>query len=283
MNDTYEILRQLRSDPPTARYGIYVGPGEENYPTVKINGLLDKGLLEENPGLPDEICVSISASEERNFEIYSMSGNDIFEGIQRHVEKAHRDGIRVRGYVSAAFGGYKDKLDTPISSAIGWCQMLLSLGCYEVALGDTRGKADPGSFRKMWDMLKSSLPVEKIALHIHAHWYVNWEFDLMHVVGDGVNTFDTSVFDIPEPTNQNQDEWLPYDLRIPPNASTQKMVSFVNQLNTDIPESERAKMGAERFFTGVDYEKVREAVSFIRGVLHQQNIGMIAKSPHQLL
>lgn len=93
----------------------------------------------------------------------------------------------------------------------------------------------------------------------------------MHVVGDGVNTFDTSVFDIPEPTNQNQDEWLPYDLKIPPNASTQKMVSFVNQLNTDIPESERAKMGAERFFTGVDYEKVREAVSFIRGVLHQQN------------
>jgi hydroxymethylglutaryl-CoA lyase len=271
VGDTYEILRQLREGTPKARYGIYVGPGDKNYPSVKINRLLEKGLLKENPGLPDEICVSISASEERNFEIYSMSGNDIFEGIQRQVERAHRDGIRVRGYVSAAFGGYKDKLDTPISSAIGWCQMLLSLGCYEVALGDTRGKADPGSFRKMWDLLKSSLPLEKIALHIHAHWYVNWEFDLMHVVGDGVNTFDTSVFDIPEPTNQNQDEWLPYDLRIPPNASTQKMVSFVNQLNTDIPESERAKMGAERFFTGVDYEKIREAVSFIRGVLHQQN------------
>jgi hydroxymethylglutaryl-CoA lyase len=271
VGDTYEILRQLRAGTPKARYGIYVGPGDKNYPSAKINRLLEKGLLKENPGLPDEICVSISASEERNFEIYSISGNDIFESIQRHVERAHRDGIRVRGYVSAAFGGYKDKLDTPVSSAIGWCQMLLSLGCYEVALGDTRGKADPGSFRKMWDMLKSSLPVEKIALHIHAHWYVNWEFDLMHVVGDGVNTFDTSVFDIPEPTNQNQDEWLPYDLRIPPNASTQKMVSFVNQLNTDIPESERAKMGAERFFTGVDYEKVREAVSFIRGVLHQQN------------
>jgi len=48
------------------------------------------------------------------------------------------------------------------------------------------------------------------------------------------------------------------------------MVSFVNQLNTDIPLSERTKMGAERFSTGVDFEKVREAVSFIRGVIHRQ-------------
>jgi hypothetical protein len=78
------------------------------------------------------------------------------------------------------------------------------------------------------------------------------------------------VFDIPEPTNQKQDDLLPFDLKTPPNASTQKMVSFVNQLNTDVPEGERGKMGAGRFSTGVDYEKVREAVSFIRGVLHEQ-------------
>jgi Ni,Fe-hydrogenase III component G len=48
------------------------------------------------------------------------------------------------------------------------------------------------------------------------------------------------------------------------------MVSFVNQLNREIPESERAKMGAERLTTGVDFEKVRDAVSFIRGVIQKQ-------------
>jgi hydroxymethylglutaryl-CoA lyase len=270
LRDTYEILRRLRTGKPKAKYGIYVGPTEKNYPSAKITRLLDKGMLPEHPGLPDEICVSISASEERNFEIYQMSGNSVFDCIQRHVEKAHRDGMRVRGYVSAAFGGYKDKLDAPISSAIGWCQLLFGLGCYEVALGDTRGKADPEDFNKMWDRMKSFLPLERIALHIHAHWYLNWESHLMRVVRDGVHTFDTSVFDIPEPTRQTPDDLLPFDLRIPPNASTQKMVSFVNQLNTDIPLTERTKMGAERFSTGVDFEKVREAVSFIRGVIHRQ-------------
>jgi hydroxymethylglutaryl-CoA lyase len=268
--DTYEILRRLKAGTPRAKYGIYVGPTEKNYPSVKINRLLEKGMLREHPGLPDEICVSISASEERNFEIYEMSGNSVFDCIQRHVEKAHRDRIRVRGYVSAAFGGYRDKLDTPISSAIGWCQLLLRLGCYEVALGDTRGKADPEDFNLMWDRMKGFLPLERIALHIHTHWYLNWESHLLRVVRDGVHTFDTSAFDIPEPTRQSPDDLLPFDRRIPPNASTQKMVSFVNQLNTDLPAGERIKMGAERFTTGVDFEKVREAVSFIRGVLHRQ-------------
>jgi len=92
----------------------------------------------------------------------------------------------------------------------------------------------------------------------------------MRVVRDGVQTFDTSVFDIPEPSRQNPDDLLPFDLQIPPNASTQKMVAFVNQLNTDFPEGERIKLGSGRFTTGVDLEKVREAVSFIRGVLHRQ-------------
>ena len=270
LRDTYEILRRLRAGKPKAKYGIYVGPTEKNYPSVKINRLLEKGMLGEHPGLPDEICVSISASEERNFELYQMSGNSVFDCIQRHVEKAQRDGLRVRGYVSAAFGGYKDKLDAPISSAIGWCQLLLGLGCYEVALGDTRGKADPEDFNKMWERMKSFLPLERIALHVHTHWYVKWESHLMRVVRDGVQTFDTSVFDIPEPSRQNPDDLLPFDLQIPPNASTQKMVAFVNQLNTDFPEGERIKLGSGRFTTGVDLEKVREAVSFIRGVLHRQ-------------
>jgi hydroxymethylglutaryl-CoA lyase len=271
--DTYEILGRLRAGTPRAKYGIYVGPTEKNYPSAKIKRLLRKGMLRESPGLPDEICVSISASEERNFEIYGLSGNSLFDCIQRHVEKARADGLRVRGYVSAAFGGYRDKADVPISSAIGWCQLLLELGCYEVALGDTRGKADPEDFHKMWERMKGFLPLDRIALHIHTHWYVNWESHLMHVVRDGVHTFDTSVFDTPEPSRQNPDDLLPFDLQIPPNASTQKMVSFVNQLNTDFPESERMKLGAARFSTGVDLEKIRQAVSFIRGVIHRQKPG----------
>ena len=270
VRDTYEILRRLRAGRQTARYGIYVGPGAENYPAAKIRELLERGVLEDDPGLPDEICVSISASEERNHEIYNMSGNKVFDYVQRQVEKALEDGMRVRGYVSAAFGGYRDTLDAPISSAIGWCQLLFDIGCYEVALGDTRGKAEPGQFKRTWDMMKNFLPMERIALHIHAHWYVNWEFDLMHVVRDGVNTFDTSVFDIPEPSTHSHDDLLPFDLTIPPNASTQKMVSFVNQLNWEIPARERAKMGTRRLTTGVDFEKVRDAVSFIRGVIQQQ-------------
>ena len=269
VSDTFEILRRLRKGSPKAKYGIYVGPGAKNYPSTKVRELLEKKKLVEDPGLPDEICVSISASEERNHEIYQMSGNRVFEYLQRHVERAQGDGLPVRGYVSAAFGGYRDTLDAPISSAIGWCQLLLRLGCYEVALGDTRGKAAPGQFRKSWDMMKGFLPLEKIALHIHAYWYINWQFDILHVVRDGIHTFDTSSFDVPEPSDQPPGEGSPFHAPIPPNASTQKMVAFFNQMNTEFPEEELRKMGAERFTTGVDFEKVCEAVKFIRRAIQQ--------------
>ena len=46
---------------------------------------------------------------------------------------------------------------------------MFALGCYEVTLGNTRGRADPGYFRKTWDIMKSFLTLERIALHIHEH------------------------------------------------------------------------------------------------------------------
>ena len=46
-------------------------------------------------------------------------------------------------------------------------EALLSVGCYEVSLGDTIGVGTPGSIEKMLKEVSKSLPMENLALHCH--------------------------------------------------------------------------------------------------------------------
>jgi hydroxymethylglutaryl-CoA lyase len=266
MKDTFELLSRLRQDSSgnRARYSVYVGPYEKNYPRTKITQLLEERILSEDPGMPDELSFSISASEKRNTELYGLSGNKVLEQIKRHVEEAKEDGVKFfRGYVSAAFG-YKNTDDCPIGGVIGLTQLLFSLGCYEVALGDSRGHASPREFLKKWNLMKSYFPLEKIALHFHEDYYLNWETDVVQVLMDGVNTFDTSIMDLPKPVLSSENHAIVFEGNIPPNASTEIMVSFIDdQVNShDYPF--REKIGSERISTGLDYDKIKLAGSHVR-------------------
>lgn len=266
MRDTFELLARLRKDSPEkhARYSVYVGPYSQNYPQDKINKLLDSKQLTENPGMPDELSFSISASEKRNFSLYKLSGNQVFENIRKHIERAKQEGVKYfRGYVSAAFG-YESSTDCPLGSVIGWSQMLLDLGCHEVALGDSRGYAAQGEFIKKWSIIKSHLPLEKIALHFHENNYITWEMDIVTVLADGVHVFDTSIMDVTRPRAEGERHTIPCGDDVPPNASTEYANYFITE-QVDNPDYKlKEKIGCENISTGLNHNKISEAGKFIR-------------------
>jgi hydroxymethylglutaryl-CoA lyase len=79
---------------------------------------------------------------------------------------ARAAGMRVRGYVSAAFGcPYEGHV--PVGHVISVCEALLAHGVFEVAISDTIGVAHPGQVRALLHDLRTSVPPDRVALHFH--------------------------------------------------------------------------------------------------------------------
>jgi hydroxymethylglutaryl-CoA lyase len=86
-----------------------------------------------------------------------------FESV---VEAALAIGMAVRGYVSTAFGcPYEGKVASRQGIAVA--ERLLELGCYEISIGDTIGVATPGSVASWLDDAQQSLPLDRLAMHMH--------------------------------------------------------------------------------------------------------------------
>ena len=139
----------------------------------------------------DEIAIFVSASEgfsQRNLNC------DIRTSLQRYapvVEAALHAGIKVRAYVSCIVACPYQGEVKPLEVLL-LCQKLLSMGCYEVSLGDTTGVATPGKTRQLLQCLLSYIPARQLAMHMHdtygqaiANIYVSLE--------QGIRTFDASV------------------------------------------------------------------------------------------
>lgn len=89
-----------------------------------------------------------------------------FERFAPVAARALAAGIWVRGYVSVAFGcPYSGSVDS--TSVVKVAERLLALGCAEVSIADTIGIASFVDVTRLLIDLRSSLPLERIALHFH--------------------------------------------------------------------------------------------------------------------
>ena len=276
MANSYDILVESKKRKLPATFSMYIPPFVRHYPKIKINRLLkEEKLLKEDAefAIPDEICVSVSASEKRNLDILKIKQDEVIFGIKKICDLAKKDKLRIRGYVSAAFG-YDDGEDDDVSlvNVVGLTELLFDFGCYEVALGDTRGKAELNLFSKKWETIWKFISNRGnvITLHFHEHDYRQWQRDVMHVLQYGIGIFDTSVIDKTEPIKKVEDATL-INGNIPPNASTLKMARFVNQLN-GFPEEEKIELGALSFTTGIDYLKLKIAHEYIRRAVEEKSV-----------
>ena len=82
------------------------------------------------------------------------------------VDLARQNATPVRGYVSTI-------TDCPYAGAVApqavveVVERLLDLGCYEVSLGDTLGKAEPDQIDGLLALLLKRVPAQVLAGHFH--------------------------------------------------------------------------------------------------------------------
>ena len=125
-----------------------------------------RGLTDALAARADEVAVFASASE--GFSRANINAT-IAESLARFtplLQAAGVQGLRVRGYVSCVV---ECPYDGPVAPAqvAGLAQALWQMGCYEISLGDTIGRATPEAVDAMLIAVAEVVPVDRLAGHFH--------------------------------------------------------------------------------------------------------------------
>lgn len=125
-----------------------------------------RGLERAIAGNIDEVALFVSASETHNSRNINKSVATTLKTFEAVVPQALAAKVRVRAYVSTAWGCPFEGTVDP-ERVQGLTRALLDLGCYQVSLGDTVGVGTPRQTQALLDRLLSTTPADQLAMHMH--------------------------------------------------------------------------------------------------------------------
>lgn len=114
----------------------------------------------------DEVAIFVSASEGFSRANLNTSIAESLERLKPVAESALADYLRLRGYVSVV-------TDCPFEGRVKPAQVakvaaeLVALGCHEISLGETLGRATPQAVATMLDAVLEHIPAQTLAGHFH--------------------------------------------------------------------------------------------------------------------
>ncbi|CAF4790677.1 unnamed protein product [Pieris macdunnoughi] len=189
----------------------------------------------------EEIAIFPAGSEafsQKNLNCSVKEGLDRFRAV---AEQAVKDGVRVRGYVSCVVGcPYEGPISPTAIAKV--TEEVLSMGCYEVSLGDTIGVGTAGSVRRLMKEVLQVAKPENLALHFH-DTYGQGLSNLLAGLEFGIKTVDSSVSGL---------GGCPYARGASGNLATEDLVYFLYGLGVN---------------TNVDLVKLVEAGRYISNFL----------------
>jgi hydroxymethylglutaryl-CoA lyase len=125
-----------------------------------------KGLERARAAGMREIAVFVSASETHNRKNVNKTVEATLAAFEETIGPARELGMRVRGYVSTVWGcPYEGQVDP--KRALSIAKKLLSMGCYQLSLGDTIGVGTPRQTERILELVLGEIPREQIAMHMH--------------------------------------------------------------------------------------------------------------------
>jgi hydroxymethylglutaryl-CoA lyase len=175
MADTEAVVQAIRQRPGT-RY------------TALVPNL--RGLARAVSAGIREVAVFGAASESFSRRNINQGIAESFAGFGSVIKEAGASGIRVRAYLSTAFGCPYEG-DVPAARVAELATELLQLGAFEVAISDTIGVAHPGQVWRVLDAVAARVSLDRVALHFHDTRGTG----LVNVLAGlqaGVTTFDAS-------------------------------------------------------------------------------------------
>lgn len=149
------------------------------------------GLQRAREARLDEIAIFAAASQTFSRRNINQSISESLSAYAAVCEEARAAGMRVRAYLSVAFGCPFEGA-VPATTVAELSARLLDMGAYEVAISDTIGIAHPRQVLDVLAEVTARIPIDRIALHLHdtrGTALVN----VYAALEAGVTTFDASA------------------------------------------------------------------------------------------
>jgi hydroxymethylglutaryl-CoA lyase len=138
-----------------------------------------------------EIAIFAAASETFSRRNINQSIDESLTTYRIVCQRATDAGIRVRGYVSTAFGCPFEG-SVPSSRVAQISASLVQMGAFQVAISDTIGIAHPGQVPEVVRAVAERVPLDCIALHFHDTRGTALA-NVLSALDLGVTTFDASA------------------------------------------------------------------------------------------
>jgi hydroxymethylglutaryl-CoA lyase len=174
--DGQDLVKQLKPE-PRVRYSALV-------PNMKgLERAITSGIR--------RVAIFTAASETFNRKNINMGIKESIDGFKPVVDRALKEGISVRGYVSTCFvcpyeGPISEERVAEVTRA------LFDLGVDEVSIGDTIGAATPRDVESTAGHLAKQFGIEKLAMHFH-DTYGMAVANIYQSLQMGYSTFDSSA------------------------------------------------------------------------------------------
>lgn len=190
-----------------------------------------------------EIALFSATSDSFAKKNVNATVDETFVRMKDVADAAKRDGIKVRGYVSTAFGcPYEGAMSA--EKLISVAKRFIDLGVYEVSVGDTIGVATPKQVAEFLKDLVKEVPVNKLAMHFHDTRGMALT-NILKSVEAGVTVYDSSAGGL---------GGCPYAKGATGNVATEDVWYLLQSLGLE---------------TGIDVKKLSEASQFILGKVNR--------------
>lgn len=137
--------------------------GELHFPALVAN---QSGLEKALAAGAKEIAIFAAASETFSQKNINCSMAESIHRFMPIVKQAHRQGLKVRGYVSCVMGcPYEGAIE--VNTVVNIARQLIDLGCYEISLGDTIGTGSPLMTQRIIESLAKNIDINQLAVHFH--------------------------------------------------------------------------------------------------------------------
>ena len=224
---------------PQMAHAEEVFAGITRRPSIRYTALVPNlaGLERAMAAGVSEIAVFAASTETFSRRNINQSIDGSLQVYKQVCHRALAAGMRVRGYLSTAFGcPYEGDVAPETVASIA--ARLIDLGVFEVAVSDTIGIAHPGQVPRVLDAVLARLPAAQVALHFHD----TRGTALANVLASlpfGIHTFDASAGGL---------GGCPYAPGAAGNLATDDLVYMLNGLGIE---------------TGVSLAALSEATAFI--------------------
>jgi hydroxymethylglutaryl-CoA lyase len=199
-----------------------------------------------------EIALFSATSNAFTLKNVNATVDETFERMGEVAQAAKKDGIKIRGYISTAFGcPYEGYMDVKKLSSV--IERFFKLGVYECSIGDTIGVATPKQVREYLKSLKNEFPIDKLAGHFHDTRGLATA-NILVSLEEGITTFDSSAGGL---------GGCPYAKGATGNVATEDAWYLIQS------------QGLE---TGIDINKLTQASKYILEQVHRQTESKFLKA-----